>query len=470
MGHGPGPVYDEGWRVMGRRTAWWRAAARRGRGPVVRVAAVGVVLGMAAAVPGGSPAVAAGAPGSYAFDEDARSVRGATSTGEAERLAPGTTYRSSLPATGERYYRLELDATSNAYVSVTAVPPPGATVSAGDGVKVSLQDADSHTCSVDTVSIGAGRSAHPITAMGEREATRSGSICKGAGTFYVVVERVQRTADVSPSLLGEWDLELDPVSEPGLTQAGATSAPEVWDSASPAPPSGEAKRREGGAGFGAATSLGEGVWQDDVRPGQTLFYEVPVDWGQQLHATAELGSASSDTGFVPSALTLSLYNPVRALVDYDGVGYDGSQRSAALRPLPPVAYANRFDVADHVSGMRFAGSYYLVVHLAAQTADDFGDGPFDLTLRVRVAHGAEAAPAYAGQSEPRDIFQVTAQGQRETAASEGGAVSAAGGNALMKVIAAGGLGGGTVVLAVLGVWMGLGRRREPVRTRGAAGR
>lgn len=455
---------------MGRRTAWWRAAARRGRGPVVRVAAVGVVLGMAAAVPGGSPAVAAGAPGSYAFDEDARSVRGATSTGEAERLAPGTTYRSSLPATGERYYRLELDATSNAYVSVTAVPPRRHGFHAATASRCRSRTPTATPAPSTRSASGLGRSAHPITAMGEREATRSGSICKGAGTFYVVVERVQRTAEVSPSLLGEWDLELDPVSEPGLTQAGATSAPEVWDSASPAPPSGEAKRREGGAGFGAATSLGEGVWQDDVRPGQTLFYEVPVDWGQQLYATAELGSASSDTGFVPSALTLSLYNPVRAPVDYDGVGYDGSQRSAALRPLPPVAYANRFDVSDHVSGMRFAGSYYLVVHLAAQTADDFGDGPFDLALRVRVAHGAEAAPAYAGQSEPRDIFQVTAQGQRETAASEGGAASASRGNALMKVIAAGGLGGGTVVLVVLGVWTGLGRRREPVRTRGAPGR
>ncbi|KOU54943.1 membrane protein, partial [Streptomyces sp. MMG1533] len=441
---------------MGRRTAWWRAATRRGRGAVVRVAAVGVVLGVTALL-GGPPAWAAGAAGSYDFDEDARSVPGATSTADAARLAPGTTYRSTLPATGELYYRLELDATSNAYVSVTAVPPAGATVSAGDGVKVSLQDADSHTCSVDTVSIGAGRSAHPITALGEREASRSGSICKGSGTYYVLVERVQRGTGASPSLLDEWDLELDPVSEPGLAQAGATSAPEAWDSASPAAPSGEPERRAGGAGFAAATSVGQGVWRDDVRPGQTLFYEVPVDWGQQLYATAELGSVSSDGGFVASALTLSLYNPVRGHVDDDGVGYNGSQKSAALRPLPPVAYANRFAVSDHVSGMRFAGSYYLVVHLATQTADDFGDGPFDLTLRVRVANAAEAGPAYAGQSEPRDVFQATGQA-RETAASAGGETAAAGGNALMKVVAAGGIGGGTVVLVVLGVWMGLGRR------------
>ncbi|MFD3498711.1 hypothetical protein [Streptomyces sp. NPDC058678] len=423
----------------------------------MRSAAVGVALGVAAAL-SGPPAWAAGAPGSYAFDEDARSVSGETSTADAERLEPGTTYRSSLPATGERYYRLELDATSNVYVSVTAVPPPGTEVSAGDGVKVMVQDADSHTCSVDTVSIGAGRSAHPVTALGEREASRGGSVCKEAGTYYVLVERVQRSTGSSPFSLEQWGLELAPVLEPRLEQAGATSAPEVWDSASPAPPGGEPERREGGAGFDAATSLTQGVWHDDVRPGQTLFYEVPVDWGRQLYATAELGSVSSDAGFVPSALTLTLYNPVRGHVTDDGVGYDGSQKSAALRPLPPVAYANRFAVSDHVSGMRFAGSYYLVVHLAAQMADDFGDGPFDLTLRVRVAHTAEAGPAYGAPSQPRDVFQATARG-RETVASVGGETAAAGGDTVMKVVAVAGIGGGTVVLMVLGVWMGLGRRR-----------
>ncbi|WP_308406528.1 hypothetical protein [Streptomyces sp. AC555_RSS877] len=423
----------------------------------MRAAAAGALLGVAVAL-SGPAAWAAGAPGSYAFDEDARSVSGETSTADAERLEPGTTYRSSLPATGEQFYRLELDATSNAYVSVTAVPPPGTEVSAGDGVKVTVQDADSHTCSVDTAGIGAGRSAHPLTALGEREASRRGSVCKEAGTYYVLVERVQRATGSSVFSLEKWGLELAPVLEPRLEQAGATSAPEVWDSASPAPPVGEPERRKGGAGFGAATSVAQGVWLDDVRPGQTLFYAVPVDWGQQLYATAELGSVSGDADFVPSALTLSLYNPVRGHVDDDGVGYDGSQKSAALRPLPPVAYANRFAASDHVGGMRFAGAYYLVVHLAAQMADGVGDGPFDVTLRLRVTHTAEAGPAYSGSSQPRDVFQATAQ-ERETAASEAGETAATGGDTVMKVVAVAGIAAGTAVLMVLGVWTGLGRRR-----------
>lgn len=436
--------------------------ARRGRPSAhARVAAAGMVLSLCTATTLVAPSAwAADTPNSYAFAEDARPVTGATSTTDAESLEPGATYRSSLPADGKLYYRLELDAASTVYVAVTAVPHAGTTPSATDGIRVSVQDANSRFCSRDTAGIGAGRSPRPITALGVREASPGGALCQGSGPYFVVVERVQR-AD-SPA--DAWDLELAPVSEPPAKQGGATSAPEVWNSASPEPLTGEPERRPGGAGFDTATSVGQGVWGSDIRPGQTLFYEVPVDWGRQLYATADLGSSSSDDGFVPSALAMSLYNPVRGNVDDAGVAYNGSQRSAALPPLPPVAYRNRHAVSDRVSGMRFAGSYYLVVHLAERVADEFGDGPFGLTLRVRVEGAAQSGPGYEGQAKPRDVFRVTAQ-EREaaeeggTAAAEGGTAAGSGGDASMKVIAAGGIGAGTVLLVVLGAWTAWGRRR-----------
>lgn len=103
------------------------------------------------------------------------------------------------------------------------------------------------------------------------------------------------------------------------------------------------------------------------------------------------------------ALDLALYNPVRASVDQAGLGYRGSERSVALEPLPPVEYRNRYSVVDHENGMRFAGSYYLVVHLDAQLADDFGQGPFPVTLRVRVAGTAHGGPGYAGGPSPEHL-------------------------------------------------------------------
>lgn len=190
------------------------------------------------------------------------------------------------------------------------------------------------------------------------------------------------------------------MSEPRLQQAGSTSAPEVWNSASPEALLGDARPSKGGTGFATAGALGQGVWKDGIGPGQTLFYKVPVDWGQQFYATAELGSSTGGDGFVGTALVMSLYNPVRGFVDDVGSGYDGSQRSAALNPLPPVEYDNRYALSDRISGMRFAGSYYLVVHLAAQVAERFGDGPFGLTLRVRVDGAAQAARRTRGGPYP----------------------------------------------------------------------
>ncbi|MEU1478658.1 hypothetical protein [Streptomyces sp. NPDC005760] len=458
---------------MGRRTAWWR------------VAVVGVLLGLVAGAPGAPGFVASASPSpssfsatgspsatgsssatasSYAFTEDAPSVTGATATADAEPLEPGTVYRSSLPSEGKVYYRLALDGTSTVYVAATAVPPKDAAVSPTEGVRVSVQDADGRVCSVaDTASIGAGRSPRPLTVWGVRQLPSGRSLCQGAGTYYVVVERVLRTE----STPGDWDLELAPVLEPRLRKTGSTSAPEAWDSATPSPPGGEAVRLRGGGGFGSAAALEEGVWRDDVRPGQTLFYEVPVDWGQQVYATAELSAASGGGeggGFVPGGVNLALYNPVRGLVDDTSISYNGSRKSGALAAVPPVGYDNRYAVSDRVAGMRFAGSYYLVVHLAARVGEEFGDGPFELTLRVRVKGEAKGGPGYAGQSEPSGIFQVGLLGRGSGAAgdagsSDGGGGGGAGAGAGMKLVAVGGIGAGTVVLVVLGVWVVVGRRR-----------
>ncbi|WP_313884415.1 hypothetical protein [Streptomyces tropicalis] len=405
------------------------------------------VLSLVALLPG--PSAADASPGGYAWADGSPSVTGAASTTDAARLEPGSTYRSALPRHGRLYYRLDLDATSTAYVSATAVPPAGASVAATDGLRISVQDAGGTSCSFQATRFGASRSPHPIAAWGAREVAPGGTLCRGAGTYYVVVERV----DAQDSSPGTWPLELGVASEPPLRRTGATRAPGTWDSASPAPVTGPVVDRHGGAGFAGASPVGPGVWRDRIRPGQTLFYRVPVDWGQQLNTTAELGSSGAGSGYVTGALTLSLYNPVRGYATEGTAGYTGRQTEAALEPLPPVAYANRYGFADQVKAMRFAGPYYLVVHLSAQTAAEFGDGPFGLTLRVRTAGAASSGPGYAGRSEPGGLFEVTDR-DRAAASPDGTA-----GGAALRALAVGGIGAGTVVLLVLGVWTVTARRR-----------
>ncbi|WP_437018071.1 hypothetical protein [Streptomyces sp. enrichment culture] len=427
-----------------------------GRRPAVAAALATTlaVLCATAAAPGRS-ASAAGPPDGYAFAAGARTVEGA----DGVPLAPGGTYRSSLPGNGTVRYRLPLDGASNVYVAVTAVPRPGTAVSATDGIRVSVRDGDGGSCSLDRASVGAARSPRPVTAWGLREISPGKARCRDAGTYHVTVERTGPRGDAP----GAWDLELAVFSEPGLERPGATRAPGVWDSATPAPPAGEPRSLRGGAGFADAAPLGEGVWRDGIRPGQTLFYAVPVDWGRQPYATVELDGSGGGRGYVPGAVRLALHNPARGRVEEAGSGYDGGRVTAALAPVPPVAYANRHAAAGKVRGMRFAGSYYLVVHLAAGVADDFGGGPFGLTLRVRVGGSARPGPAYAGEPVPRGVFEV-AEGERAAAPEDRGA----GGDPVMTAVAVGGIGAGSLLLAGLGVWTVAARRRAAAgRLRGA---
>ncbi|MCT7352633.1 hypothetical protein N4P33_10670 [Streptomyces sp. 15-116A] len=389
----------------------------------------------------------------YAFADEDQQVEAGVSTADAALLEAGRSYRSTLPPNGTVHYRLELDATSTTYVSATAVPSTDSTASALDGVKVTLKDGEGRSCDTNTATFGAGRSPHPVAAWAEREISPRRSVCKDAGTYYVTVERADPDGnEASPD---PWELELAVVSEPEPKNDGATSPPEAWNSATPAPVEGKAVRRTGGAGFAQATALGEGVWRDDIRPGRTLFYRVPVDWGRQLHVTAELGRTKSGAkGYVAAALDLDLYNPVRGYVTDLGIGYNGSQKSERLAPLPPVAYGNRHAPGSRVDGMRFAGSYYLVAHLAADVADDFGDEPVPLTLRVRLSGTPQDGPGYQAASMPPGIFAVTDE-DREAA---GGTVTGDDDPA-MTALAVGGIGTGSALLIGLGVWTVVARRR-----------
>ncbi|MEU6684329.1 hypothetical protein [Streptomyces sp. NPDC046832] len=440
----------------------------------VRVGAAALVLGTttaalpttAAAVPttaaaaaGQASAIAgraSGTPSPYAYADGARSIEGATSTGDAALLEPGEAYKSALPGRGRVSYRLDLDATSNAYVSVTAVPSPDTTVSVIDGIKVTVQDAEGNTCSDDTKRFGTARSPHPVAAWGMREISPNRPLCRKAGAYYVSVERVDPDGDGSSP--DAWDLELLATTEPRTARTGETSAPEVWNSATPQPLQGEPEHRDGGAGFTRATPVDQGVWRADIRPGQTLFYEVPVDWGQQIAVTADLGSSESGgTGYTSDALELALYNPARGDVADVAVGYDGDQKSRSLPPLPPVDHANRYSAIAQVGAMRFAGSYYLVAHLARGVADSFGNGPFKMTLRVTVSGEPRGGPEYVGESVPNGVFEVSEQ-DREAAAKG----VAAGADTAMRVLAVGGIGTGSALLVGLGVWTLVARRRSVV--------
>ncbi|MFF3323316.1 hypothetical protein [Streptomyces sp. NPDC002889] len=424
---------------------------QRGRG---RVMLAGLAAVCAVAVLAGQ-ASAAGEPNPYTFDSEAKSVRGTAVNSDGPPLEAGSTYRDTIKPDEKRYYRIDLDAKSNAYVSAVAVPKLGTKVAYPDKLEVSIEDRSGTKCSSHDAMFGSATYPRPVAAYAGRRIDPKNTNCQEAGAYYVLL---QRTSDPT-STPEPWDVEIRFASEPGLKTGAGTQAPENWPSASPAAPAGGPQKRHGGTSFLDATSLKEGEWQDEIAPGRTLFYRVPVNWGQQLFASADLGTSPTGdaSGSVSNAFVLALHNPARGFVDDESsVFYDGKQKSIALEPLPPVAYENRYDSNDSTSAMRFAGWYYLSVTLSPEIAEEYGKKPLHLTLRVNVEGEAKSGPQYAG---PAGDFQVT--GEDREAADSGRSAPEAAKSDTMKLVAAAGIGAGAVLILGLGAWVLLARRRTP---------
>ncbi|MFD7027696.1 hypothetical protein ACFWAR_06660 [Streptomyces sp. NPDC059917] len=426
---------------------------------MVRVLSAVLLAGTAlvGAVGAAGPAADPAPPPPYRPASGAKAVSGAGTTADAPALVAGATYEDTV-APGERYYRVVLDARSSVYVSAVVRPGAGAAVGYADGIEVTLMTTAGRACPGNPGRASFASDPVPLAAVGARLLAEDAE-CQAAGVYFVKLVRTSgKDGDRAP-----WPVELQVMREPALVPGGApTAAPSAWPSTPPAPPGTAPVVRAGGSGFNDARALGAGVWRDDLRPGQTRWYRVPLDWGQQLAVGAELAGArmTKEYGTASEGLTVSLYSPYRSLVGAKGTPYDGKQAAVGLGPTPPVAYENRLSDDRGVRPVRVAGWYYLAVTMGGKVGEFTEDAaPVPLTLRLTVRGRVAAAPGYA-QDLAEGGFGVGAQDR--TAVRDGltapEAVAAAGTRRTMRTVAAGGFGAGALLLAVLGGWVLLARR------------
>lgn len=416
------------------------------------------VLGLAAGAP--TAAYAEGAAPqpvpTYRAAEGARAVEGKPSTADAPLLEAGHTYADTL-APGERVYRLVLEQDrSNVYVSAVVRPGAGAKVGYSDGIEVEVMTTAGRACP------GGGRASFgydpvPLGAAGVRWGAEDKD-CAPGGVYYAKVTRTAaKGSDQSP-----WPLELRVQREPGTGAGGPTAAPSAWPSGTPSLPGNEPVPRTGGTGFNDARALAAGVWRDELRPGQTRYYRVPLDWGQQLGVGAELAAArmTKQYGSASNGLTVALYSPYRALISDENTSYDGKQAGLTLEKTPPVAYENRFSSDRDVQAVGIAGWYYVSVTMGGKVAEFTQDAvPVPLTLRTDVIGSPGKAPAYR-EDLAAGGFGV---GSADRAAARDGltapeASEDAANRSSMRLVAGAGFGTGTLLLLVLGGWVLLARR------------
>ena len=422
-----------------------RSRIRLGLAGAAVLCVVAAAQGQALAGTGGSP---------RAYGTEGERVHGGAGSDKAAPIRPGQ-FTDRIGPGETLYYGVDLDAKSSAFVSATAAPAPGTAVASyGDEIKVELRSVSGEDCSASSVRFSGGDESYPIADYASRTMNPGPSArCQEAGPYLFTVERTGRAG----SDAADWPVEIRFVNEPGVP--GAITTPPAagsWSSEPPVPPSGTPKKARGGSGFNDAGPISDGVWTDRVRPGETRFYRVPVDWGRQLFAGAEIPDKERDeaSGLVSNGLGVTLYNPARGHVTDDFDSYQGKQVGSRVGTAP-VTYNNRFDSQGSVSAVRFAGWYYLAVTVHRDVTQFFA-GEVPVTLRINVEGEREKPPAY--RESPEDAGFAVTDEDRE-AAKNGTAPETGPSAGTLRLVGVAGIGTGTVLVLGLAGWTLVARRR-----------
>lgn len=395
----------------------------------------------------------AGAPATW--QPQGTALAGAATTADAPPMKPATTYKDTIKPNETRIYGVTLDDKSSAYVSAFALPPTGSRVTYNDGIKLELQSADGSSCDSRDANFGDDNATRPIGSAVARLVGIDSS-CQEANQYTLSVTRnSDGTSDP-----GAWPLELRFVLEPPLKPGTTAQHAPNFASASPTPlTAGTPRQARGGTSFDTAAAVKTGIWKDKVLPGETRFYKVPVDWGQQATVFSDFSSApatADSTTYIGQAVRLTAYSPVRELIDSVDHSYSGTPTSLNER-LAPVSYTNRAGSDTEVSRVRYAGWYYFAVSVHPDVSKAV-TGAVPVTLRVDVKGEAQAAPAYDGDPSAADLG---VNAHDVSAANGSGANSSSGssGTSGMRFLAFGAMGAGTVLLLTLVVWYATARRR-----------
>ncbi|MGX1849023.1 vWA domain-containing protein [Streptomyces sp. NPDC055299] len=374
-------------------------------------------------------------------------VHGTATRNGAPVLVPGQ-YLDSLGPHEERYYATDLDAASAADFSATAVPPPGAAVGSLDALRTRVAHGGVGVCDSTTALFGQREGATPLTVGVSRILTQRGTGgCDKAGRYWLVVER--RAA--KGSVAARWPLELtfhvEHPLEKGVTPA--RSAPEYGAGGKGATlPATAPEDVTGGTGFNDAPTLHQGVWRDKVRPAQTLWYKVPVGWGQQLCYDVEFGNEPRIQGSSAPASygRTQVYTPFRTPVG-SGTGefspqvrYNGRPASLSMGTVP-VAWTNRYESHPDVVPVHDKGDFYLSVTLGARASQIAESPQVGVVLRVAVL-GKEKPGPQAGGS-------MAAASRRDSGPSADTAQDSGGGWSTGRVAAVAVGGVGVLLLAGL---------------------
>lgn len=232
-----------------------------------------------------------------------------------------------------------------------------------------------------------------------------------AGAFYLPGMRERETEECAEAerLLVEVRYDEDAVArsfellveeQPAVVSDLAT-LPEPVDDTAPyereARASGTPEPVIGGTSFNDAPTLVPGVYADTLRPGEQLFYRVPVDWGQAPRVTFAVqpdARAEDLLGQPGNSVDALVFNPYRQAVTNlaygadraeDGGFYDGETGLRATAALAPVRLRNGSAPWERLADQSVAGDYFVAVRMGSLDDDTEFTAPVRISVEVEGA-------------------------------------------------------------------------------------
>lgn len=306
-------------------------------------------------------------------------------------------YLDDLVGPDPLHYQVDVSDGATLWVAATVRPMLSGLASA-TSVEVEVLSVDGTRCAWNRESaIGAWAASLPLMSSvraGDADLERCGD-----GPYTLQVEQAQAEPGEARAL------ELLVGHEPAVTTTDglpARASDADWDveltsGSAPVEPV------TGSPNIASATLVGPGRYSDTILIGETQFFAVELDWGQQLVCEPTLGASAAVAqgleGVRPTAWT-RVFGPYRGELTraHSGSTYSGTADVTLSESTPPVRYLNREHFSTDAAAV--AGTYYCAVTLEGD-AEDAGVGEVPLELAIDVLGEAGAgAPAYLEQTEP----------------------------------------------------------------------
>ncbi|CAN7348672.1 vWA domain-containing protein [Knoellia sp. LjRoot47] len=314
----------------------------------------------------------------------------AAATGAPE-IAAGQYTDTLTTGEGRRHYALRRTIPgSTLRVAMTMRPGYSETGNNDETVQMRVESADGTCDNGPANRIGTSDFQHLVTRTLRVAGTSSvenvrADECATAPSLTLSLDRTAGAPTPQP-------VEILVMEEPPVTDADALPEADRSQATRPAPAAGRAKPVVGGVSFSSAPRITPGTWTETFVPGETIFYRVPVSWGQHI-ALSVLPTPGSVTDGVRR---LVHYNPVIYAPDRRVVGEVGlsSGTFGADKPTSQVSREVRYRNRDVVGiSTDLAGDHFVSIAVPRDKGGNASAVP--MTFTVTVEGTASGEPSYA---------------------------------------------------------------------------